>query len=59
MILTNYLIDVLTNLSCLVIVLSALGCAVVLLSALEEAARADRAKQNWSFSLLPLSSACS
>lgn len=26
MILTNYLIDVLTNLSCLVIVLSALGC---------------------------------
>lgn len=36
MILTNYLIDVLVNLSCLGIALSALGCVAVLLSAFEE-----------------------
>lgn len=44
MILTNYLIDVLTNLSCLVSVLSAIGCAVVLLSALEESGKSRPSK---------------
>lgn len=49
MILTNYLIDVLTNLSCLVIVLSALGCVAVLLCALEESRKSKPSKAKLAF----------
>lgn len=49
---TNYLIDVLTNISYLVIILSGVACAAALISALEESNKSRPSKTKLAFFVL-------